>query len=237
MNIENIPDSWSCAILSDISEVVYGKGLPERERRTGDFPVVSSAGIVGFHSEYLIKGPIIVTGRKGTIGKTYYIELDSWVIDTAYGLKPNNEMSAKYLYWLLNSIKIEDLHSSTAIPSLSRESLYQLNIPIPPIAEQIRIVKKVETTFEKIEVIEKQLNQISELTGKASDPKGLIQKLKNSILSKAFEGRLVEQNTNEGTGHELLEKILKSKDNISSKKISEKIKPDKKAKSDKQTKK
>ena|GEM_PF-5961806 len=42
----------------------YDKGLPERKIKPGPYPIVGSSGIVGYHSEYLVKGPTIIIGSK-----------------------------------------------------------------------------------------------------------------------------------------------------------------------------
>lgn len=62
----------------------YGERLAESSRKEGKYPVLGSNGIIGYHSEYLIKGPGIVVGRKGTIGVVNWSERDFWSIDTTY---------------------------------------------------------------------------------------------------------------------------------------------------------
>lgn len=72
-----------------IATLEYGKSLPSKNRKAGDYPVMGSNGIDGFHSEFLVKGPGIVVGRKGSAGKIVYSEKSFWPIDTTYWLDFN----------------------------------------------------------------------------------------------------------------------------------------------------
>ena len=71
--VDGVEDDWEYGELGDLVEFVYGKGL-KKSLRTGEgYSVVGSSGVVGFHSEYLVKAPGIVIGRKGTLGKVIYL--------------------------------------------------------------------------------------------------------------------------------------------------------------------
>src|SRR5262249_47920788 len=75
----------------------YGKGLPERERVSGDFPVVGSNGVVGYHDEFLVKGPVVVVGRKGSVGKVNLINNSCYPIDTTYFVRFDEpQLNPKY---------------------------------------------------------------------------------------------------------------------------------------------
>jgi len=194
----NIPEHWGESELENCVNVFYGKGLTEKERIDGIYPVISSAGVVGFHNNFIFEGPLVVTGRKGSLGKPIFIKENCWVIDTAFALKPKLSLKTIFLFWWLKNQNIIELQSSTAIPSLTRETLYKLIFPVPPLKEQERIVQKIEHYFSKIEEIEKQIKQ----------KRILLKKLKESILTKAFSGHFVERIETEGTGHDLLKEIL-----------------------------
>ena len=64
-----LPNKWQVVKLGDIFSLEYGKGLTKQQRETGQYPVYGSNGKVGRHSQYLIKAPGIIVGRKGTIGQ------------------------------------------------------------------------------------------------------------------------------------------------------------------------
>ena len=67
---------WKEQRLGDFITLKYGKGLPERNRILGSYPVFGSGGIIGYHNQFLIKGHGIIVGRKGSIGTVYYSKRD-----------------------------------------------------------------------------------------------------------------------------------------------------------------
>lgn len=67
-----MPDGWLRESLGDLIVLEYGKGLKEDARDGGQYPVVSSAGVVGHHSHPLVESaPVIVVGRKGSAGTVH----------------------------------------------------------------------------------------------------------------------------------------------------------------------
>ena len=74
-------ENWSTRPLGKIIELKYGKGLPQRDRVPGSYPVYGSGGIVDYHNEYFIQGPGIVVGRRGSIGTVYYEKNGFFPID------------------------------------------------------------------------------------------------------------------------------------------------------------
>ena len=82
--IGKIPKEWEVVRLGEIFSLEYGKGLTEKERENGEYPVYGSNGVVGYHSQYIVKGPGIIVGRKGTIGAITWSDRNFWPIDTTY---------------------------------------------------------------------------------------------------------------------------------------------------------
>lgn len=103
IEIAGILKDWEIVKLGDILTLEYGKGLPESERSKGHYPVFGSNGIIGYHEQFLVKGPGIVVGRKGTIGATTWVDSDFWPIDTTYFVKTKNENV--FLKWLFFKLK------------------------------------------------------------------------------------------------------------------------------------
>jgi len=78
------PKNWQKTKLGDFVVFNYGKGLPERDRVAGLYPVYGSAGMVDTNKDYLVEGPGIVVGRKGSVGEIYYTAKNYFPIDTVY---------------------------------------------------------------------------------------------------------------------------------------------------------
>jgi type I restriction enzyme S subunit len=80
--VNGVPEGWERKQLGDVLTLNYGKALKESDRIEGPVPVYGSSGVVGTHSEALVKGPGIIVGRKGNVGSVYWAESDFWPITT-----------------------------------------------------------------------------------------------------------------------------------------------------------
>jgi type I restriction enzyme S subunit len=155
--IGRIPKTWQIVKVGDILSLEYGKGLSERERISGRYPVVGSNGIVGYHNQALIKGPGIVVGRKGTIGAVTWIDQDFWPIDTTYYVKSKTpNVFLKWLFYELTYLNPARFHLADVVPGLKRELVQSLKMPFPPPLEQQKIAEILSTVDKKLEIERKE---------------------------------------------------------------------------------
>lgn len=127
-----IPKGLRVGKLGEIVEFCYGKGLKSENREIGGFPVVGSNGILGTHSKYLVEGPGIVIGRKGTIGAVTWIQNNFFPIDTTFFIKDLLSVGKLYFhYFLLRNQDFQKIASDTAVPGLNRNQGYNNLITIP----------------------------------------------------------------------------------------------------------
>jgi|SRR5215207_762807 len=133
-------NQYEVTTLGRIISLEYGEGLPERKREEGGYPVFGSNGIVGYHNKPIVKGPGIVVGRKGSIGEVAWYNSDFWPIDTTYYVKTRLEnISFKWLFYLLSHLKLKNLNTATSIPRLNRNDVYLLKCILPPYLEQEKL--------------------------------------------------------------------------------------------------
>mgnify|MGYP000484971671 CR=1 FL=1 len=133
--------------FEEVCTLEYGSSLPKDKRVDGVFPVVGSNGITGYHNEYLVEGPAIVVGRKGSAGEVTLIEQNCFPIDTTYYVKRTNpaESDLSYPYWLLKTLNLPELRGGAGIPGLNRTEVYEAHkIPLPPLEVQKEIVAEIE---------------------------------------------------------------------------------------------
>ena len=133
--------------FEEVCTLEYGKSLPQAARVEGPYPVMGSNGISGFHNEFLVKGPGIVVGRKGSAGEVTWVPENFFPIDTTYFVRLVNEETTdlRYLYHLLRQLNLPELRGGAGIPGLNRTDVYQHHrIPLPPIEVQREIVAEIQ---------------------------------------------------------------------------------------------
>jgi len=149
--IGKIPKPWQILQVCDILSLEYGKGLPDRDRISGRYPVIGSNGIVGYHNRAFVKGPGIVVGRKGTMGAVSWIDQDFWPIDTTYYVKTKVEnISLKWLFYELTHLNPARFRLSDVVPGLKRELVHSMKIGFPPMPEQQRIAECLSVVDKKL---------------------------------------------------------------------------------------
>jgi len=160
---EKILDEWSIGLkydsggkymLNDLLTLEYGKGLTESQRDNGQYPVYGSNGIVGYHSKYLVEGPGIIIGRKGSIGEVNWSNDNFWPIDTTYFVKiKKDSIDLRFIYYLLKSMHLNKLTLSPAVPGLNRNDVYQISVNIPSLEIQKQIVVQLDKEMEALEKV------------------------------------------------------------------------------------
>ena len=153
---------WKECKLGDLLTLNYGKALKAQDRIEGVFPVYSSAGLTGYHNEPLVNSKGLIIGRKGTIGKVYFSPIPFCCIDTAYYILPNDDRyNFSFLFYLLQSLGLDELNEDSAVPGLNRETAYSQDINLPPLPEQKAIASVLSRLDDKIDLLHRQ-NKILE---------------------------------------------------------------------------
>ena len=132
---------------------------------------------------------------------------------------------SKYLLYAMSSRYFRDCcrnivnKSGQAFYNLSREKLMQLFVPLPPLAEQKRIVAKIEELLPYIDRYEQAWNKLEQFNSRFPED------MKKSLLQYAIQGKLVEQRPEEGTAEELFAQIQQEKQRLIAEKKIKKEKP------------
>jgi len=116
--------------LGDLINLKRGYDLPESQRRSGPYPVISSAGITGYHDEYMVEGTSVVTGRYGTLGEMYYVDGKYWPHNTALYVTTFKGNDPKYIYYLLTCLGRIRTSDKSAVPGVNRNELHEMEIPV-----------------------------------------------------------------------------------------------------------
>jgi type I restriction enzyme S subunit len=141
---DDLPKGWRKAKVGSILDFQYGKGLKASERLDeGPVPVFGSNGIVGYTDEPLTVRPSIIVGRKGSAGALNLCDGPSWTTDVAYFVEAPPFLDLRFLFNALAALDLDKLGKGVK-PGLSRSEAYEQIISLPPLAEQHRIVAKVD---------------------------------------------------------------------------------------------
>ena len=148
-----LPEGWSMCKMKQITNIINGKSQKNVETPNGIYPIYGSGGVIGRANQYLCIAGSTIIGRKGTINNPIFVEEHFWNVDTAFGLKANDALLDKYLYYFCLSFDFSKLDKSTAMPSLTKASIGDVLIPIPPYQEQKRIISKIDTVLDTMNLI------------------------------------------------------------------------------------
>lgn len=116
--------------LGNLINLKRGYDLPESQRLPGPYPVISSAGISGFHNEYKVEGEGVVTGRYGTLGEMYYVDGKYWPHNTALYVTDFKGNYPKYIYYLLSCLGRIRTSDKSAVPGVNRNELHEMAVPV-----------------------------------------------------------------------------------------------------------
>ena len=153
---------WREIKLKEICKFKYGANLPASSRIKGNYPVYGSSSIVSHCIDYYVKGPGIIVGRKGTVGKVQYSPTDFFPIDTTFYIEHNlKKVDLKFLYYRLQISGLDTMNSEAAVPGLNRITAINQRINLPPLPTQQKIAKilsnydnLIENNLKRIELLE-----------------------------------------------------------------------------------
>ena len=213
-----IPESWAWVRLNSVISLLSGSDLTPDKYNTIEkgIPYITGASniegnqlIINRWTEYpnniARKGDLLLT-CKGTVGKTIILvetevhiarqimALSAVMIDTVY-LK----------YFIEGQVETLKSKAKSMIPGIERDNVLKLLMPLPPLAEQKRIVAKIEELLPYLDRYEKAWNRLEDFGSRFPVD------MQKSILQMAIQGKLVEQRPEEGTGEELYRQIQAEK--------------------------
>ena len=127
---------WEVKRLGDVAPLQRGFDLPTTQIKPGTYPVVYSNGVLNHHSAYQVKGPGIITGRSGTIGKVTIINEDYWPHNTSLWVTSLKGNDVLFVYYLFICIELERFATGSGVPTLNRNDVHEYSVTLPPLPEQ-----------------------------------------------------------------------------------------------------
>ena len=154
-----LPKGWCETTLGNTIVIKSGDAIKVRDNRIGKYPIYGGNGITGYNESYNVDGINIIIGRVGFYcGSVHYVDNKIWVTDNAFVTKiMGNVYTPKFLYYLLQQYDLKQYSNSTAQPVISGKTVYPINVMLPPLSEQYRIVARIEELFAQLDKIESSL--------------------------------------------------------------------------------
>ena len=227
----DIPDSWEWIRLFNISDISAG-GTPDRATpqywQNGTIPwlkisdITSSNKYVKKATEYITEEGIDKSSAKifskgtilytifATIGEIGILDFEASTNQAIAGIDTFYKNIDDYLYYYLKNLQdfMKSLSKGCAQFNINQKILKEALIPLPPLAEQQRIVEKIESMEPYLAQYDKIEKQLTKLESEIKD------KLKKSILQYAIQGKLVKQDPNDEPASVLLERIKAEKEQL-----------------------
>lgn len=142
--------NWPIERLGEIIILNYGKGIPRHDRKsTGKYPVYGANGILDYTDRYLIEGEVIIVGRKGSAGEITRMSGKFWPSDATYFVLGTKQIDIDYLFHLFKNLSLQRFAVGVK-PGINRNRIYEIEIPLPPLIEQKKIVARLDSLSEKI---------------------------------------------------------------------------------------
>ena len=155
---------WEIKKLGEVCDIICGQDYKSVKDDNGKYPIYGTGGIMGYASQYRCPANSVIIGRKGSINNPLFVETEFWNVDTAFGVVPNEKiLHSKFFYLFCKDYDFTRHDVSVTIPSLRRTDILKINVPVPPIAEQEKIVAELDCLSGIIEKKKQQLKELDNL--------------------------------------------------------------------------
>lgn len=222
-----IPESWTWVHLNQIAESSLGKTMDKAKNTGTPQPYLCSINVywdgVSLEkvkealfeeselSKYLLQKGDLLICEGGDVGRCAIWDRDEvmYYQNALHRVRFYGEIVPSFYLYVLHLYKgigiINEYCKGVTIKHLVQNALYAMPLPLPPVAEQKRIVAKIEELLPYIDHYEKAWNRLEDFNRRFPAD------MQKSILQMAIQGKLVEQRPEEGTGEELYRQIQAEK--------------------------
>ncbi len=209
-DLPELPEGWCWARLGEVCTVLSGYGFPRELQgracgavpffKVGDISAAWRAGqrvlreaehyiteseAQGLGARVLPAGTVVFAkiGAAIALNRRAMLGQGSLVDNNVMGLAPGASVDPVYLYYYMCTQRLGELTRGGVVPSLRRSDVSPLVLPLPPLSEQAAIVAEVEARLSVLDALEAMVEANLARAGR----------LRQAILKRAFEGRLVPQ--------------------------------------------
>jgi len=227
--LPGLPEAWIWTRVGEIYEIVLGQSPPSSTYNSEKIGLPFYQGKAEFGEMYpspikwcskpkkiAEKGDVLISVR-APVGPTNICPEKSCIGRGLVAIRPLGGMKSSFILYLMRNFeqKLAGKGTGTTFKAITGDRLKEFLIPLPPLLEQQKIVEEIERRFSVADNIEKIVDENLKQA----------ERLRQSILKKAFEGKLVPQDPNDEPASVLLQKIKAEKKKLEEeKKVSKKKK-------------
>jgi|HigsolmetaAR203D_1030402.scaffolds.fasta_scaffold02799_3 type I restriction enzyme S subunit len=215
----DLPEGWIWCRFGEVISLTSGQHIEASAYNSIGDGVPYLTGPTDFGPKYTViskwttspkvyanKGDILITVKGSGVGSINYLTQNAAIGRQLMAIKTIG-VNKPYVFYFLMHYKTYYSNKKTgiAIPGISREDILETVFPLPPLAEQQRIVDKVDELLvlcDELEAAEQELNKLET---------HFVEYLPKAILQAAVQGKLVPQNIHDEPASELLERIQQEK--------------------------
>ena len=206
-----IPESWMWERIGEIFGLQAGKNITsaniyEEKSEQHPYQCFGGNGIRGFVATYNREGHFALIGRQGALcGNINLASGKFYATEHAVVVDHYSMTDVLWSAWFLKALNLNQYATATAQPGLAVANIVKVLIPLPPLAEQKRIVAKIEELLPLVDRYEQAWSKMEQFNIRFPED------MKKSLLQQAIQGKLVEQRPEEGTAEELFAQIQAEK--------------------------
>jgi type I restriction enzyme S subunit len=180
----NLPDTWKWSTLGEQCDLYQPKTISREKMITdGLYEVYGANGVIGMYNEYNHEDSEVLLSCRGNCGTVNVSKPKSWINGNAMVCRPKTPALLKnYLRYYLESVNFAKVITGTAQQQITREPLSKVEIAIPSIEVQHKIVELLEDHLSRLDAA---LADVKSAQSKSSQ-------LKFAILRKVFSGEFFE---------------------------------------------
>ena len=203
-----VPEGWVWTTIGDILINRDGERIPvssaiRKKQNAKLYDYYGAAGVIDKVDDYLFNERLLLVGEDGanllsrSKDNAFFAEGKYWVNNHAHIIDASDKRLLDYIALYINAIPLDMYVTGSAQPKLNQDNLNRISVPLPPLAEQFRIVQAVEECKRIVNGIENNQIELQEA----------IDHTKQKILSLAIAGKLVSQDSSDEPAIVLMKRI------------------------------
>ncbi len=172
---------WPRAKLKFVARLGYGDALPSDEPLEGAFRVFGSNGPFASLSRANTRKPAIIIGRKGSYGKVNWTAEPCFASDTTFFVDESTSRNhLRWVYWLLQTLRLDEGTDEAAVPGLNRETAYNREVLVPTLSEQCAIAN----------YLDRETARLDTLSSMTEETIALLKERRAAVIAAAVTGRI-----------------------------------------------